>query len=219
MLTRTCLQEQIKNLLIGILKSVESGWVVIHGMPGSGKSLLAAAALRSCAFEDELLLRNIFWIRIGNSVNEEGLLTKIHMLCEKLDASYRDSLPCNIEMASDRLRALLHSDVHKNSLIVLDDVWDDYVIRHFDLGSPILLTTRDKSVMDVTCSKVHYVELNNGFTLDESRRFLSCSLSIKEECLPQSVDEICSRTKGDYFCLCVFTVFIFECLLGLLCIF
>ena len=46
-----------------------------------------------------------------------------------------------------------YSFVLLRSLLILDDVWDPWVLKAFDNQCQILLTTRDKSVTDSVTGK------------------------------------------------------------------
>ena len=43
------------------------------------------------------------------------------------------------------------------SLLILDDIWDPWVLKAFDNQCQILLTTRDKSVTDSVMGKYYFL--------------------------------------------------------------
>ncbi|XP_046850672.1 apoptotic protease-activating factor 1-like [Xenia sp. Carnegie-2017] len=119
-------------------------WVVIHGMAGSGKTILAADALRSASLLDEIFPGGVVWAHIG-LVNKQKLLMKMQNLCTRLDENkYR---PQNLEEAREHLKSVF-ADQYPQTLLVLDDVWTAHDARFFDIRARVLLTTRNVSVAD-----------------------------------------------------------------------
>jgi len=104
--------------------------------------------------------------------------------------------PLSIDQATERLRRLMMDPRHKNSLIILDDVWRGEVVRAFDFGSKILLTTRDASVTDVAQGRALLIKVQDGFTQEESMTYLANCLQISEQDLPEQADQIYSESKG-----------------------
>lgn len=86
----------------------------------------------------------------------------------------------------------------KNSLLILDDVWRGEVVRAFDFGCKILMTTRDASVTDVVYGRAILVKVQDGFTQEESLDYLAECMNVSKDELPQQADEIYSESKGIY---------------------
>lgn len=86
----------------------------------------------------------------------------------------------------------------KNSLLILDDAWRGEVVRAFDFGSKILLTTRDASVADFAQGRALLIKIQDGFSQEESITYLANCLQIPEKDLPCQADEIYSESKGDW---------------------
>uniref|UniRef100_A0A7N5K5H7 Apoptotic peptidase activating factor 1 n=1 Tax=Ailuropoda melanoleuca TaxID=9646 RepID=A0A7N5K5H7_AILME len=174
----------------------EPGWVVIYGMAGCGKSVLAAEAVRDHFFLDGCFPGGVHWVSIGKQ-DKSGLLMKLQNLCTRLDQdeSFSQRLPLNIEEAKDRLRILmLHK--HPRSLLILDDIWDPWVLKAFDNQCQILLTTRDKSVTDSVMGPKYVVSVESGLGKEKGLEILSLFVSMKKADLPEQAHSIIKECKG-----------------------
>uniref|UniRef100_A0A8D1VIR8 Apoptotic protease-activating factor 1 n=1 Tax=Sus scrofa TaxID=9823 RepID=A0A8D1VIR8_PIG len=149
----------------------EPGWVTIYGMAGCGKSVLAAEAVRDHSLLEVCFPGGVHWVSIGKQ-DKSGLLMKLQNLCARLDQdeSFSQRLPLNIEEAKDRLRILMLRK-HPRSLLILDDVWDPWVLKAFDNQCQILLTTRDKSVTDSVMGSPLVVSLIGALLRDFPNRW------------------------------------------------
>uniref|UniRef100_A0A7N5KQ79 Apoptotic peptidase activating factor 1 n=1 Tax=Ailuropoda melanoleuca TaxID=9646 RepID=A0A7N5KQ79_AILME len=173
----------------------EPGWVVIYGMAGCGKSVLAAEAVRDHFFLDGCFPGGVHWVSIGKQ-DKSGLLMKLQNLCTRLDQdeSFSQRLPLNIEEAKDRLRILmLHK--HPRSLLILDDIWDPWVLKAFDNQCQILLTTRDKSVTDSVMGPKYVVSVESGLGKEKGLEILSLFVSMKKADLPEQAHSIIKECK------------------------
>lgn len=54
-------------------------------------------------------------------------------------------------------------------LIILDDVWSAKVVEAFMVGCPLLVTTKDSSVVDELKMNIEWVQVEEGFTLQETK--------------------------------------------------
>ncbi|XP_060269072.1 apoptotic protease-activating factor 1 isoform X11 [Ovis aries] len=149
----------------------EPGWVTIYGMAGCGKSVLAAEAVRDHSFLEDCFPGGVHWVSVGKQ-DKSGLLMKLQNLCARLDQdeSFSQRLPLNIEEAKDRLRVLMLRK-HPRSLLILDDIWDPWVLKAFDNQCQILLTTRDKSVTDSVMGSPLVVSLIGALLRDFPNRW------------------------------------------------
>ena len=132
------------------LSSLEEdiGWVILHGMVGSGKTLLAADSLNDEQLVHKCFPGGIFWVNIGK-VDEARLLMKMQNLCHLLDEDGMYRTPKNLEESRDRLR-ILFSLEHPKALLVLDDVWSETVAKYFDVRARILVLTRNPATVSYT---------------------------------------------------------------------
>uniref|UniRef100_A0A452TH38 Apoptotic peptidase activating factor 1 n=1 Tax=Ursus maritimus TaxID=29073 RepID=A0A452TH38_URSMA len=174
----------------------EAGWVVIYGMAGCGKSVLAAEAVRDHFFLDGCFPGGVHWVSVGKQ-DKSGLLMKLQNLCTRLDQdeSFSQRLPLNIEEAKDRLRILMLRK-HPRSLLILDDIWDPWVLKAFDNQCQILLTTRDKSVTDSVMGPKYVVSVESGLGKEKGLEILSLFVSMKKADLPEQAHSIIKECKG-----------------------
>lgn len=170
------------------------GWVILHGMAGCGKTVLAADALRSPQILNECFPGGVFWIRIGQ-IDQAKLLVKMQNLCTRLDSDHTRAPPRNLEEAKDRLR-ILFAHQHPRSLLILDDLWSECDLRHFDIRVRILVTTRDASISNIINGLKIKVKVSEGFTTKESLEILSHWTGMRMDKLPREANEIVSLTRG-----------------------
>lgn len=176
------------------LKAMTQGqFVVIHGMAGAGKSVLAAESMRDTDLMVSTFGNNVYWLTVGQT-GTDTLLTKMQALCERLDHTVLP--PLSVDQATERLRRLMTDPSRKNSLIILDDVWRGEVVRAFDFGCRILMTTRDASVTDVVHGRVLLVKVQDGFTQEESMSYLANCFNISAQELPEQANDIYLESKG-----------------------
>ncbi|XP_024435162.2 apoptotic protease-activating factor 1 [Desmodus rotundus] len=174
----------------------EPGWVTVYGMAGCGKSVLAAEAVRDHVFLEDCFPGGVHWISVGKQ-DKSGLLMKLQNLCTRLDQdeSFSQRLPLNIEEAKDRLRILMLRK-HPRSLLILDDVWDPWVLKAFDNQCQILLTTRDKSVTDSVMGPKYVVPVESGLGKEKGLEILSLFVNMKKSDLPEQAHSIIKECKG-----------------------
>uniref|UniRef100_A0A667H8P4 Apoptotic protease-activating factor 1 n=1 Tax=Lynx canadensis TaxID=61383 RepID=A0A667H8P4_LYNCA len=174
----------------------EPGWVIIYGMAGCGKSVLAAETVRDHSFLDGCFPGGVHWVSVGKQ-DKSGLLMKLQNLCARLDQdeSFSQRLPLNIEEAKDRLRILMLRK-HPRSLLILDDVWDPWVLKAFDNQCQILITTRDKSVTDSVMGPKYVVSVESGLGKEKGLEILSLFVNMKKADLPEQAHSIIKECKG-----------------------
>ncbi|XP_021564021.1 apoptotic protease-activating factor 1 isoform X3 [Carlito syrichta] len=174
----------------------EPGWVTIYGMAGCGKSVLAAEAVRDNSLLEGCFPGGVHWVSIGKQ-DKSGLLMKLQNLCTRLDQdeSFSRRLPLNIEEAKDRLRILMLRK-HPRALLILDDVWDPWVLKAFDNQCQILLTTRDKSVTDSVMGPKYVVPVESGLGKEKGLEILSLFVNMKKADLPEQAHSIIKECKG-----------------------
>uniref|UniRef100_A0A2K5S7U8 Apoptotic peptidase activating factor 1 n=1 Tax=Cebus imitator TaxID=2715852 RepID=A0A2K5S7U8_CEBIM len=174
----------------------EPGWVTIYGMAGCGKSVLAAEAVRDHSLLKRCFPGGVHWVSVGKQ-DKSGLLMKLQNLCTRLDQdeSFSQRLPLNIEEAKDRLRILLLRK-HPSSLLILDDIWDPWVLKAFDNQCQILLTTRDKSVTDSVMGPNYVVPVESSLGKEKGLEILSLFVNMKKADLPEQAHSIIKECKG-----------------------
>uniref|UniRef100_A0A8C5XF94 Apoptotic protease-activating factor 1 n=1 Tax=Microcebus murinus TaxID=30608 RepID=A0A8C5XF94_MICMU len=174
----------------------EPGWVTIYGMAGCGKSVLAAEAVRDHSLLEGCFPSGVHWVSVGKQ-DKSGLLMKLQNLCARLDQdeSFSQRLPLNIEEAKDRLRVLILRK-YPRSLLILDDIWDPWVLKAFDNQCQILLTTRDKSVTDSVMGPKYVVSVESGLGKEKGLEILSLFVNVKKADLPEQAHSIIKECKG-----------------------
>ncbi|XP_006875998.1 PREDICTED: apoptotic protease-activating factor 1 isoform X4 [Chrysochloris asiatica] len=174
----------------------DPGWVTVYGMAGCGKSVLAAEAVRDHTLLEDCFPGGVHWVSVGKQ-DKSGLLMKLQNLCTRLsqDDSFSQRLPLNIEEAKDRLRILMLRK-HPRSLLILDDVWDPWVLKAFDNQCQILLTTRDKSVTDSVMGSKYVVPVESGLGKEKGLEILSLFVNMKKADLPEEAHSIIRECKG-----------------------
>ncbi|KAK9525758.1 hypothetical protein VZT92_016440 [Zoarces viviparus] len=176
----------------------EPGWVTVFGMAGSGKSVLAAEAVRHHGIIEDCFPGGIHWLSIGQ-LDKPDLLVKIQSLCfrleQSLDSQSLHRPPNSLDEAKERLRFLMLRK-YPRSLLILDDIWDSTVLKAFDIHCRILLTTRNRSLADSVSGARYELEVASG--LDESKglEILALYTSTKVQGLPEEARSIVRECKG-----------------------
>jgi apoptotic protease-activating factor len=213
---------QVKNLLKRQQKIEEirdelkafalkgNGWLVLYGMGGSGKSVLAAEAVREWDCDD--YKDGIWWTNCGqmlkdNKFDYSMLLLKLQFLWDRFCENYsykHQKFEC-VESAVHKIKSFLNS--HRKSLLVLDDVWNKEVLENFDFGVPVLFTARDIT-SDIIPPKFSVKKLKTidnkdyGLSTSESRQLLAFWVNADPNDLHNEyVNKIIEKLKGNPLCL------------------
>ena len=169
-------------------------WVVLHGMAGCGKTILAADALRNSLLLKEIFPGGVVWVEVG-CVDRQRLLMKMQNLCTRLDKDKHRPKPQNLEEARDRLRNLF-SEQHPRALLVLDDLWSAHDARFFNIRARVLVTTRDVSIADfieVTRCRVH---VPDKLSTEQCMHIFSKWTNKRETALPREAYQIIEECNG-----------------------
>ncbi|XP_076014962.1 apoptotic protease-activating factor 1 [Genypterus blacodes] len=176
----------------------ESGWVTVFGMAGSGKSVLAAEAVRHHTLIEECFPGGVHWLSIGQ-LEKPDLLVKIQSLCFRLEQSLEpQSLhrpPTSLEEAKERLRFLVLRR-YPRCLLILDDVWDSTVLKAFDIQCRILITTRNRTLTDSVSGAKFEVEVESGLNEGKALEILALYTDSKPQNLPEEARSIVRECKG-----------------------
>ena len=147
------------------------GWVVVHGMAGFGKTILAAEAIRDATLLQEVFPGGVHWLAVGQMVTKDGeidqakLLTRLQNLIVRLDEKV--SRPPNLEAANNTLRRIL-SEQYPRSLLVLDDIWSPEVAQAFSVRCCTMVTSRNSAVASmVLAPQIRPVPITVGFSDEE----------------------------------------------------
>ncbi|CAJ1054778.1 apoptotic protease-activating factor 1 isoform X1 [Xyrichtys novacula] len=176
----------------------EAGWVTIFGMAGSGKSVLAAEAVRHHGLIEECFPGGIHWLSIGK-LDKPDLLGKIQSLCfrleQSLDSQSLHRPPNSLDEAKERLRFLVLRK-YPRSLLILDDIWDSMVLKAFDIQCRVLLTTRNRSLTDSVSGAKYEVEVESGLDEKKGLEILALYTNTKPQGLPEEARSIVKECKG-----------------------
>ena len=178
------------------LKDID-GWVVVHGMAGFGKTVLAAEAVRDATFLQEVFPGGVFWLTVGQINDRSGeLLSMIQRLIQKLDKDKDRQRPPNVEEAFDRLKDVM-SEQHPRALLVLDDVWSEDVAAAFGVGCRTMVTSRFYAIATkVDFTKYYSVSVSEGFSEEEGRLLLSLWLNVLPDSLSPHANTILHYCRG-----------------------
>ncbi|XP_029839301.2 apoptotic protease-activating factor 1 isoform X1 [Ixodes scapularis] len=166
--------------------------VVLHGMVGCGKSVLAAEALRDPSLLRECFPDGVYWLGIGNLREPNDVLLKMHLQLDRIKLGCHNDAQ-SVDLAKSRLQRWA---LKNKALLVLDDVWSRRVVDAFTVGCPLLVTTKDISVVDQLKVERTLVEVVEGLTLPETRRLFAEVFGVSEQELPHQVDDIHNIHRG-----------------------
>ncbi|XP_033919125.1 apoptotic protease-activating factor 1 isoform X2 [Melopsittacus undulatus] len=192
--TRPELVDAIKQKLCCL--GSDPGWVTVYGMAGCGKTVLTAEALRDHHLLEGYFPGGVHWVSVGKQ-DKAGLLIKLQNLCSRLehDSTLSQRPPHNIEEAKDRLRLLMLRKYHR-SLLILDDVWDSWVLKAFDNQCQVLITSRDRSVTDAVAGNKYEVHVESGLAHEKGLEILSLFVNMKISELPEQANCLVRECKG-----------------------
>ncbi|XP_058264012.1 apoptotic protease-activating factor 1 [Hemibagrus wyckioides] len=175
-----------------------SGWVTVFGMAGSGKSVIAAEAVRDPALIKECFPDGVHWLSVGQC-DKADLLVRMQSLCFRLEQVQGSEVclrpPSSVEEAKERLRFLMLRRCPR-SLLILDDVWDSYTLRAFDIQCRVLLTTRNSSLTDSVSGHRFKVPVESGLDDETALEILALYVNGKSQTLPEQARSIVKECKG-----------------------
>uniref|UniRef100_A0A8C6X9H4 Apoptotic peptidase activating factor 1 n=1 Tax=Naja naja TaxID=35670 RepID=A0A8C6X9H4_NAJNA len=140
----------------------DPGLVIVYGMAGCGKSVLAECIYTICLY----ITKHCYFLELHWAPN---LL--------KVDVPFI-ILFCN------------------RSLLVLDDIWESWVLKAFDNQCQILITSRDRSIADSVTGNKYEVSVESGLTHEKALEILSVFVNMKVTELPEQADHIVRECKG-----------------------
>ncbi|CAN8006298.1 unnamed protein product, partial [Ixodes hexagonus] len=157
-------------------------------MVGSGKSILAAEALRDWSLIRECFPDGVYWLHIGNLRDPNDVLLKMHVQLDRIQLGYDRPVPeSSVDLARSRLQRW---SLNHQVLVVLDDVWSHSVVDAFAVDCPLLVTTRDSSVVNELEVDCRLVQVPEGLTLQETRSLFAKVFGVPERELPRQVEDV-----------------------------
>ncbi|UYV75712.1 APAF1 [Cordylochernes scorpioides] len=197
---RKTLLDQIKLALKSICQTdSRRGWVVLHGMPGIGKSILAAEALNDPELTLAYFQDGVWWLSVGKSATEGALFNKLQNLYERITKSQSENLPIQgltLDDLSNNLKFCMAQAGLKRSLLVVDDIINESFVKYFDIGCPVLVTTTVSSLFENVSGKKEIVKIEDAFSREQGKELLAsyCKTSVSE--LPLEADLIIKYCRG-----------------------
>ncbi|KFM58699.1 Apoptotic protease-activating factor 1, partial [Stegodyphus mimosarum] len=205
-------RDEIFKIRMHLCNKEKRKWIVLHGMRGNGKAVLAAEAVRNAALIKNNYPNGIFWISVGNVDNNMSLLLKMECLYEML---HGDHDPMNTLCSNNlynnednlnkykdlvkKFQRILRCEISKRNyevLVILHDVWTQDVIDAFDIGCSILVTTNKQDICEKFSSFTHKVSCENGMTLVESKLLLAKYVKCEVNALPETIENIHIKCGG-----------------------
>ncbi|XP_008398784.1 apoptotic protease-activating factor 1 isoform X1 [Poecilia reticulata] len=186
------------RMKLDLLQKDAGGWVTVFGMAGSGKSVLAAEAVRDQRLIEECFPNGVHWLSIGQ-LDKSDLLVKIQSLCfrleQNLDSQSQHRPPTSLDEAKERLRFLMLRR-YPRSLLILDDIWESSVLKVFDIHCRILLTTRNRSLTDSVSGAKYEVEVESVLDDRKALEILALYTKMNQNALPVEARDIVKECKG-----------------------
>ena len=192
---------------------ISTPWIVLHGMSGTGKSVLAAEAVRDNELIDKFFPDGVFWIPLGslNDINALGI--KMKKLYQKILESRKglesegksNSAVENLDDLKQNLRELV---ANQKMLIVFDDLWENpdfNIVKLLNIGCPILVTTKFPGAFSIYSQFCEKIECKNDLQIEEGQELLALYVNCHKDDLPSAVTSICKKCKGRIFSLFIHT--------------
>jgi WD40 repeat protein len=151
--------------------------LVVHGLPGFGKSCLVNQVLQTKRFL-EVSGSAMFWINLGEHSDTTTVINplwNLYLTAVKLtDQAPLSHRPEDITVLQNEIKRLLLDERLQKSYIILDDVKSSEVLKVFKLSCKLIVTTQDKNI--AKDSEAVFIQVTTGFTKKESLELLRKSL-------------------------------------------
>ncbi|RDD42737.1 Apoptotic protease-activating factor 1 [Trichoplax sp. H2] len=188
---RIAMQDQIRAQLNQLRD--QCGWVILVGMAGCGKTVLASRIVREDQLIEQVFPGGITWLTLGRLSSNE-LLARLQDLCMLLDCK-QSRLPNTLDGVRDHLRRLIYEQ-HPRMILILDNIWDSKLISYLDLKCRTLATTRDSTTAKRINSPCNILQIEPGFHIAEAKAVLSSWTGIPSIELPSQANSLISKCKG-----------------------
>uniref|UniRef100_A0A336KW62 CSON000568 protein n=1 Tax=Culicoides sonorensis TaxID=179676 RepID=A0A336KW62_CULSO len=193
------------------VKTLESGqYLILKSKVGFGKKWIAKD---SCATYNIFRMMNndVFWINLNNCDNDDEIyqkLLKLRLMLNNDDFDYKVQTidTQHTEHKVNDLKRLLRNILtkyHKNCLLILCGVSTENVLKAFDLGCKILVTTKNMELFydNIQERLRKKIEIDKGFTRDEAMQLFHKATKIPEHDLHhhEIANNIYDKCKGHPF--------------------
>ncbi|KAJ3666295.1 hypothetical protein Zmor_001746 [Zophobas morio] len=170
--------------------------LVVHGLPGFGKSCLVNQVLQTKRFL-ETSGGAMFWINLGEHSDTTAVINplwSLYLTAVKLTNHVAlTHRPEDIVVLQNEVKKIFLDEKLANAYIILDDVKSAEVLDVFKLRCKIIVTTQDKNVANDF--QAFFVKVTTGFTKKESLELLRKSLETDSLCAKETfankIHELC----------------------------
>ncbi|KAK3907934.1 Apoptotic protease-activating factor 1 [Frankliniella fusca] len=159
----------VKDLRKAIANLKREDFLIVHGMPGWGKTCLVVDALNNIEILEEYLDGCVYWISVGDMGDEPHDLQ-----CTELQRKLCDMVNLPVNNQQDyfpQLKRYFSVKPNISALLVLDKVKSAKVIDALNVGCKILVTTQDTEVVKKYGRK-KFFPIREGFSEHESVKLL-----------------------------------------------
>lgn len=158
--------------------------LVVFGRIGEGKSYLVCECLRDIDLIYHHFSSKLFWINVGECENGSNILQPLTRLLRMINP--KKTKLYELDELITEIGKIFATQEYKNSLVVLDNARSLEVIETFQrIGCKLIIITYFKNVKNAD-----FVEINLGFTLNETIKLFSQYLSTPIENLSLYLDDI-----------------------------
>jgi apoptotic protease-activating factor len=178
----------------------EDSWVLVSGLPGFGKTVLAAESVRNLSLLSEVFIGGVYWLNVGRMTSDSGeidtaaQLEKIQNFIARMDPE--KYCPNNLESCTDYLQVVMNNH-YPQSLLILDDVWEYETAQVFDIRCRTLVTSRNSDIAGrIHTNRIYKVNVMEGFTAEEGRMILAKSTGRPVNELPPAANQIIRLCHG-----------------------
>lgn len=168
--------------------------VALSGMTGTGKTIIAAAAVRDPHLLTEHFGEHVYWLGAGEARSSPEAATLLHRLGRMIDSGFTYE---TADLMKVGLSRILAQPQYSEALVILDDVCSEEVLTLFDLGCKLLVTTQDVGIVKGMNAKV--VPVSGGFTQQETLELFSRCTEVPIDQLPSEAKQIHGLCKGAPF--------------------
>uniref|UniRef100_A0A1Y1N3Z0 CARD domain-containing protein n=1 Tax=Photinus pyralis TaxID=7054 RepID=A0A1Y1N3Z0_PHOPY len=198
----------LQNLQLHLEELEPCQRIILYGMTGSGKSCLAAAAVKDPDLLHHYFRNRVFWINLGEVKEVDQLPVHMTLLLERLQNDSRQkteklrpvSIPPSHDDSSFEIEVLKHSLKNmftnfREALLILDNVLLREATEAFDVGCKTLITTQVKDI--IVGNNSVYVKVEGGFTQKETLELFAKSLNTEVKKLPVLAEKLHNLCKGE----------------------
>ncbi|RZF32710.1 hypothetical protein LSTR_LSTR004138 [Laodelphax striatellus] len=188
-ISRSEMEEKLKKEIIDLKPGK---FLVLHGMPGSGKSSLAMKVLKDYELVFNNLQGNVFWLFELKTV--EKILHELFGLISDDGILHGEIEPTNLHT---QITKLIKNKKLEDALIVFDDVVADGFIKYLNFNCKKLIISHHDNIVNWAPSKeVKQLKIDYFLSEKEGQKLFASASGIQVSELPDEAKEIIRLTKG-----------------------